>query len=178
MESSIVGWGPVTSWGEGSPAAWAGCLAPPLSVRAAGTDMPQASVALWACTVPDRHCQGTESSWPPTSCCAVGGGCPANPRVLRGAWQQLPSCEIQGTVSAKLIFSVVGSSLVGRLFPQAWVTTLAPLISHHMFLRIRAWLSQAALHKLCGREGRGVFAQCSVWHPVECVARTCSPSGI
>lgn len=76
--AALWGWGSVTRWGGGSPAAWAGCLAPSLSIWAAGTNVPQASAAPWAPTVPDRHCQGVESSWSPTPCCAVWGA-PSQP---------------------------------------------------------------------------------------------------
>lgn len=51
-------------------------------------------------------------------------------------------------MSAKLFFfypPVVGSGLVGKLFPQTRVTTLAAFISCHRFLRIRAWQESLAL---------------------------------
>lgn len=74
----LWGWGLVTRWGGGSPAAWAGCLVPPLSIWAAGMNVPQASAAPWAPTMPDRHCQGVESSWSPTPCYAIWGA-PSQP---------------------------------------------------------------------------------------------------
>ena len=43
--AALWGWGSVTCWGGGSPAAWAGCLAPPLSVWAAGMNVLQASAS-------------------------------------------------------------------------------------------------------------------------------------
>ena len=63
---------------------WAGAWKPtpglslPLSVWAAGMNVPQASAAPWAPTMPDRHCQGVESSWSPTPCYAIWGA-PSQP---------------------------------------------------------------------------------------------------